>query len=62
MGESHIFYFILVASSMDCIITHLYITACLAMPTYGIKKVSHRKCIINHDLSTIHEYHSCIIL
>ena len=24
--------------------------SCHAMPTYGIKKVSHRKCIVKHDL------------
>ena len=35
-------------------ITRLYVTAHPATPTYGIyiyKRVSHIKCIINHDLS-----------
>ena len=32
--------------------THLYITARPATPIYGVKKMSHRKCIINHDLAS----------
>ena len=33
-----------------CMITCLYVMAHPATLTYAIKKVSHRKCIINHDL------------